>query len=59
MGASLAEAAIAGAGYNVRINTKELPPNLAAPFAADLAELQKHAAELRIRISTLLHDRGL
>ena len=58
-GASLAEAAIAGAGYNIRINVKELPQNLGAPFLADLAGIEKRAAEFHIRISTLLHDRGL
>ncbi len=57
--ASLAEAAIAGAGYNIRINVKQLAPGLGSPFLSDLAGLEKQRAELHTRITTLLHDRGL
>ena len=58
-GASLAEAAITGAGYNIRINVKELPQNLAAPFLSELAGIEQHAAELNSRVRTALQDRGL
>ncbi len=58
-GASLAEAAITGAGYNIRINVKELPQNLAAPFLSELVGIEQHAAELKSRLRTTLQDRGL
>jgi glutamate formiminotransferase/formiminotetrahydrofolate cyclodeaminase len=58
-GASLAEAAICGAGFNIRINVKELPQNQAASFQAELAGIEIRLAEFHTRIATLLHDRGL
>ncbi len=58
-GASLAEAAIAGAGYNIRINVQELPESLAAPFEKELSAIDQHTAELHERIQRTLHDRGL
>jgi glutamate formiminotransferase/formiminotetrahydrofolate cyclodeaminase len=57
--AALAEAAIIGASSNIRINIKELPENLAAPFTKELSAIEQHAAELHARIQTLLQDRGL
>ncbi len=58
-GASLAEAAISGAGYNIRINVKDLTANHAAPFLHELSVIEQKVAELHKRIHTLLHDRGL
>jgi glutamate formiminotransferase/formiminotetrahydrofolate cyclodeaminase len=58
-GASLAEAAINGAGYNIRINIKELPDNQAASFLSELTGIEQHTSQLHKRIHTLLHDRGL
>jgi glutamate formiminotransferase/formiminotetrahydrofolate cyclodeaminase len=58
-GSALAEAAIAGAGYNIRINVKELPDSLATPFLHELTVIEQHTAELHKRIHKALHDRGL
>lgn len=58
-GASLAEAAIACASYNIRINVKELLPNLGNPFIAELTKIEKRTAEIQARIRTILQDRGL
>lgn len=58
-GAALATAAIHGAAYNIRINVKELPPNLANPFLSELSGIEQHAAEIESRIHTALHERGL
>jgi len=57
--ASLAGAAISSAGYNIRINVKNLPANLGNPFLNELAGIEEHSAELQARIHTILHDRGL
>ena len=58
-GAALAHAAIMGAGYNIRINAKDLPQNLANPFLTELAAIEQHALEIESRIRTILHERGL
>jgi glutamate formiminotransferase/formiminotetrahydrofolate cyclodeaminase len=58
-GATLAKAAIIGAGYNIRINAKELPPNLANPYLSELAGIEQHASEIESRIRTALHERGM
>jgi glutamate formiminotransferase/formiminotetrahydrofolate cyclodeaminase len=58
-GAALASAAITSAGYNIRINIKDLPVNLGNPFVIELTGIEKHASELTSRIRTILHDRGL
>ena len=58
-GAALASAAIRGAAFNVRINTKEIPPNLANPFLSELAGIEQHVAEIESRIHATLHERGL
>ncbi len=57
--ASLARAAITGAGYNIRINAKDLPQNLSAPYLSELAAIEQHAGEIESRIRTVLHGRGL
>ncbi len=58
-GAALAEAAIAGAGYNIRINVQELPESLASTIKKELSAIDQHTAELHERIHRTLHDRGL
>ncbi len=58
-GAALAAAAIHGAAFNIRINVKELPPNLANPILSEFAGIEHHAAEIESRIHTALHERGL
>lgn len=58
-GAALASAAILGAGYNIRINTKVLPSNLAETFLSDLDALEKRAQEIETRIHATLQERGL
>ncbi len=40
-GAALASAAINGAGFNIRINVKELPPNLANHMLTELAGIEQ------------------
>jgi glutamate formiminotransferase/formiminotetrahydrofolate cyclodeaminase len=57
--ASLAGAAIASAGYNIRINVKELPAKLGHPFIIELIGVEEHSTELQARIHTILRDRGL
>ena len=58
-GAALAATAIRGAAFNIRINVKQLPANLANPFLAELSGIEQHAAEVESRIQTALHERGL
>jgi len=58
-GAALARAALAGAGYNIRINAGQLPASLADPFITELAGLEQHATEIESRIQAFLHERGL
>jgi formiminotetrahydrofolate cyclodeaminase len=58
-GAALAKAAIIGAGYNIRINAKDLPANLADSYISELAGIEQHAGEIETRIRTALHERGL
>jgi glutamate formiminotransferase / formiminotetrahydrofolate cyclodeaminase len=58
-GAALAVAAVTGAGYNIRINSKELPPILAAPCIADLTGIERQTEEIEARIQIALHERGL
>jgi len=58
-GATLAEAAIASAGYNIRINVKDLPANLGSSFAAELSGIEKQTSDIQARICKMLHDRGL
>jgi glutamate formiminotransferase/formiminotetrahydrofolate cyclodeaminase len=58
-GAALARAAISGAGYNIRINVKDLPPNLANTYLSELTVIEQHAAEIESRIHTALHVHGI
>ncbi len=58
-GAVMAKAAITGAGYNIRINARELPQNLATPYLAELVGIEHQAEEIESRIHAALHDRGL
>jgi glutamate formiminotransferase/formiminotetrahydrofolate cyclodeaminase len=58
-GAALATAAILAAEYNIRINCKQLPSNLADSIIAELGDIKQHAAEIESRIHTALHERGL
>jgi glutamate formiminotransferase/formiminotetrahydrofolate cyclodeaminase len=58
-GAALARVAITGAGFNIRINAKDLPQNLANPYLTELAGIEHRAAEIETRIHTALHERGL
>jgi glutamate formiminotransferase/formiminotetrahydrofolate cyclodeaminase len=58
-GAALATAAILGSEFNVRLNTQQLSPTLAAPLISELDALKKRAAEVESRIHHALHERGL
>jgi glutamate formiminotransferase/formiminotetrahydrofolate cyclodeaminase len=58
-GAALAKAAVAGAGYNIRINARELPISLSQPYLTELAGIEQHVAALDLRIQAVLHERGL
>jgi glutamate formiminotransferase/formiminotetrahydrofolate cyclodeaminase len=58
-GAALARAALTSAGYNIRINAKDLPASLAEPFLNELAVIEKQAAAIESRIQKTLHKRGL
>ncbi len=58
-GAALAKAAITGAGYNVRINTTELPQDLAATYLAELAGIEHQVMEIDARIQVVLRERRL
>jgi glutamate formiminotransferase/formiminotetrahydrofolate cyclodeaminase len=58
-GSALAKAAITGAGYNIRINAKELTPNLAAPYLAELTAIEHQVEEIEARIQAALRERGL
>jgi glutamate formiminotransferase/formiminotetrahydrofolate cyclodeaminase len=57
--AVLARAAVNGAGYNIRINTKQLPSTISVPLLTELAGLEQQAAEVELRIQKTLHERGL
>ncbi len=57
-GASLAQAALTGAGYNVRINILDLGESDAAMLTNQLEQLEKQAAELSQQIRTTLEERG-
>jgi glutamate formiminotransferase/formiminotetrahydrofolate cyclodeaminase len=58
-GAALATAAILGTEYNIHINCKQLPPNLADPLLAEFSGIKQHATQVETRIHSTLHDRGL
>lgn len=57
--ATLAGAALTGAGYNVRINTQGLQDQTAAEkFLVELKSLETKAAQLQARVREILNDRG-
>jgi glutamate formiminotransferase/formiminotetrahydrofolate cyclodeaminase len=58
-GATLARAAIIGAGYNIRINTSQLPTTISEPILSELAGLEQRAVEVDSRIQKTIHERGL
>jgi glutamate formiminotransferase/formiminotetrahydrofolate cyclodeaminase len=58
-GATMAKAAITGAGYNIRINSRELPSSLASPYLTELAGIDRQAEAIESRIHAALHERGL
>lgn len=58
-GAALATAAIIGAEFNVRINAKQLNPNIANSFLNEFDKLKQRAAEVESHIHQALHERGL
>jgi formiminotetrahydrofolate cyclodeaminase len=58
-GAALAQAAITGAGYNIRINSQELPSSQVAPFLAELAGIEQQAAGIESHIRSLVHTHGM
>lgn len=58
-GAALAHAALTGAGYNVRINAKDLEAReLARALVFELTDLETRAAEFETQIRCTLEDRG-
>jgi glutamate formiminotransferase / formiminotetrahydrofolate cyclodeaminase len=57
--ATLARAAINGAGYNIRTNTRQLSSPISEQLLTELAGLEQHAAEIEKRIQKSLHERGL
>jgi glutamate formiminotransferase/formiminotetrahydrofolate cyclodeaminase len=56
---ALARAAFNGAGYNIRINTSQLPSPISAPLLSELTMLEKRVADIEARINKTLHERGL
>jgi glutamate formiminotransferase / formiminotetrahydrofolate cyclodeaminase len=57
--ATLARAAFNGAGFNIRINSKQLSSIISGPILAELSGLEKHASELEAKIQENLQERGL
>jgi glutamate formiminotransferase/formiminotetrahydrofolate cyclodeaminase len=57
--AALATTAIISAGYNIHINTQDLPSNLANPFLDEFNTIKNHATEIETRIHNTLRERGL
>jgi glutamate formiminotransferase/formiminotetrahydrofolate cyclodeaminase len=56
---ALARAAIFGAGYNIRINAKELPGEIASSFLAEYSGVLKHVTEIESRLHKTLQEHGL
>jgi glutamate formiminotransferase / formiminotetrahydrofolate cyclodeaminase len=56
--ATLARASINGAGYNIRINTKQLPSSISGPLLADLNGLEQYVTEIEARIQKTFYERG-
>jgi glutamate formiminotransferase/formiminotetrahydrofolate cyclodeaminase len=58
-GALLAEAALSGAGYNVRINLSDLEDRIAAQSLLDeLESLEERAKQLKVQVETHLKERA-
>lgn len=57
-GASLAQAALTGAGYNVRINILDLGESDAEMLTNQLEQLEKKAVQLNQQLRTTLEERG-
>ena len=57
--ATLARAAINGAGFNIRINSKQLPSGISGPLLAELIGLEQKATEIEARIQKTFRERGL
>lgn len=58
-GAALARSALTGAGYNIRINLKDLKNHPAAePMLVELRQLENRAAELDAQIQSILAKRA-
>ena len=58
-GAALARSALTGAGYNIRINLKDLKNHPAAePMLAELRQLENRAAGLDTQIQSILAKRA-
>jgi glutamate formiminotransferase/formiminotetrahydrofolate cyclodeaminase len=57
-GAAMAQAALTGAGYNVRINILDLDGGEADVLVNQLKQLEKRAAEINNQLRTVLKDRG-
>jgi glutamate formiminotransferase/formiminotetrahydrofolate cyclodeaminase len=58
-GAALATAAIIGAEYNVKVNAKQLPPEVGNSFLREFESLKQQAAEVESRIHHAINERGL
>ena len=56
--ATLARAAVNGAGYNIRINSKQLSSSISGPLLAEFSDLEQHASNLEARIQKTFQERG-
>jgi glutamate formiminotransferase/formiminotetrahydrofolate cyclodeaminase len=57
-GAALAQAALTGSGYNVRINALDLDEDEAELMINQLDQLEKQAAQSAEQLQVILRDRG-
>jgi glutamate formiminotransferase/formiminotetrahydrofolate cyclodeaminase len=57
-GASMAQAALTGAGYNVRINTLDLDGDEAEVLLEQLNQLETKANEIHQQLQNILTERG-
>jgi formiminotetrahydrofolate cyclodeaminase len=57
-GAALAQAALTGSGYNVRINVLDLDESDAELLINQLEQLEKQAAQSTEQLRVILRDRG-
>jgi glutamate formiminotransferase/formiminotetrahydrofolate cyclodeaminase len=56
--AALGQAALSGAGYNVRINALSLPPEEAQPMLDELKAMDARAAKFQAQLKSILAERG-